>query len=170
MGGCFSTAVKTAEEVVSVFDADGDGELDEEEQRQLVDLAVANGADRASLEQTLRDADTDGDGKLSRAELGIAPEAMRRACPRAQRAASRTTHSQSTRLRSKAIAWCSRLSDRGGADVYHSFLGPAAPEPSARGPWTKAWAKPQPGQLQQAIADAKVRREEVLFIGGTPAR
>ena len=75
MGGCFSTAVKTAEEVVSVFDADGDGELDEEEQRQLVDLAVANGADRASLEQTLRDADTDGDGKLSLEELAvIAPE------------------------------------------------------------------------------------------------
>lgn len=78
MGCCASrTAVKAAAEVVSAFDTDGDGELDKEEQAELVNRAVANGADREALEQTLRDADTDGDGLLSLEELAvIAPTLM----------------------------------------------------------------------------------------------
>jgi len=62
--------------------------------------------------------------------------------------------------------------------VYHSFLPQrdafAELDPSdlrlrggaaARGPWTKAWTKPAPGQLLQAMADCCAAPHETLVIG-----
>ena len=34
-----------------------------------------------------------------------------------------------------------------------------------RGPWTKAWTKPAPGQLLQAMADARMPPAQTLMIG-----
>ena len=61
--------------------------------------------------------------------------------------------------------------------VYHSFL-PTKSAPldasdarlqrcgaKERGPWTKEWAKPQPGQLLQAMADARCAPHETLMVG-----
>jgi len=68
---------------------------------------------------------------------------------------------------------------RAHTTIYHSFLPASAAfapldeadprlhglSPAQRGPWTKAWAKPEPGQLLQAISDAGVIKRHVLMIG-----
>ena len=61
------------------------------------------------------------------------------------------------------------------APVYHSFLPQShaeldAADPRlaggalARGPWTKAWTKPAPGQLLQAMAEAGAKPHETLMV------
>lgn len=60
-------------------DNNNDGKLDQQEQASLIDAAVESGADRATVEKALRDADDDGDGvldadELRQAVLRLAPE------------------------------------------------------------------------------------------------
>lgn len=57
-------------------DNNNDGKLDQQEQASLIDAAVESGADRATLEKALRDADDDGDGVLDADELRQAQAAV----------------------------------------------------------------------------------------------
>ena len=68
MGGGASKK-NTALEEFDRFDANGDGVLDATEQEQLVEAAVAAGADRETVQKELAAADRDGDGVIDQGEL-----------------------------------------------------------------------------------------------------